>query len=253
MVLFPSTRVQYVTLNVRPELNGAPNPLSNEKVRQAMNYAVDKNAIIQVVTHGVGTQMTSYMSTATPLHVGDKPLYPVDVEKAKSLMKEAGFENGFSTSLLVLAGNQDEIGMATALQQMWGQIGIKLDLQQVDNATRTDQYRKGVFTMRLGAWTDDIADPNEITSYFAYSPTIDCIHSGWKNEEADQLFESSQKETDPAKRAEQYARIQEIFNTTGPTVPLYETPYPVALGKKVKGFVQIPLGNNIFAAAYLEK
>ena len=143
--------------------------------------------------------------------------------------------------------------MATALQQMWGQIGIKLDLQQVDNATRTDQYRKGVFTMRLGAWTDDIADPNEITSYFAYSPTIDCIHSGWKNEEADQLFEASQKETDPAKRAEQYARIQEIFNTTGPTVPLYETPYPVALGKKVKGFVQIPLGNNIFAAAYLEK
>ena len=143
-----------------------------------MNYAVDKNAIIQVVTHGVGTPMTSYMSSATPLHVGDQPLYPVDVEKAKALMKEAGFENGFSTSLLVLAGNQDEIGIATALQQMWGAIGIKLELQQVDNATRTDQYRAGTFTMRLSAWTDDIADPNEITSYFAYSPTIDALHYG---------------------------------------------------------------------------
>ena len=143
-----------------------------------MNYAVDKDAIIQVVTHGVGTPMTSYMSSATPLHVGDEPLYPVDVEKAKALMKEAGFENGFSTSLLVLAGNQDEIGIATALQQMWGAIGIKLELQQVDNATRTEQYRDGTFTMRLGAWTDDIADPNEITSYFAYSPTIDALHSG---------------------------------------------------------------------------
>jgi peptide/nickel transport system substrate-binding protein len=253
MVLFPSTRVQYVTMNVRPELNGAPNPLSNEKVRQAMNYAVDKNAIIQVVTHGVGTQMTSYMSSATPLHVGTDPLYPVDVEKAKSLMKEAGFADGFSTSVLVLAGNQDEIGIATALQQMWGAIGIKLDLEQVDNATRTDKYRNGVFTMRISAWTDDIADPNEITSYFAYSPTIDCLHSGWKNEEVDKLYEASQSETDPAKRAEQYARIQEIFNTTGPTLPLYETPYPVALRKNVKGFVQIPLGNNIFAATYLEK
>jgi peptide/nickel transport system substrate-binding protein len=253
MVLFPSTRVQYVTLNVRPQLNGKDNPLSNEKVRQAMNYAVDKNAIIQVVTHGVGTPMTSYMSTATPLHVGDQPLYPVDVEKAKALMKEAGFENGFSTSLLVLAGNQDEVGMATALQQMWGAIGIKLELQQVDNATRTDQYRNGTFTMRLGAWTDDIADPNEITSYFAYSPTIDALHSGWKNEEVDKLFEASQKEADATKRAEQYAKIQEIFNATGPIVPLYETPYPVALRKNVKGFVQIPLGNNIFAGAYLEK
>ena len=236
---------------MRPQLNGADNPLANEKVRQAMNYAVDKNAIIQVVTHGVGTPMTSYMSTATPLHVGDQPLYPVDVEKAKALMKEAGFENGFSTSLLVLAGNQDEVGIATALQQMWGAIGIKLELQQVDNATRTDQYRAGTFTMRLSAWTDDIADPNEITSYFVYSPTIDALHTGWKSEEADKLFEASQKEADPAKRAEQYARIQEIYNATGPIVPLYETPYPVALRKNVKGFVQIPLGNNIFACGIL--
>lgn len=253
MELFPSTRVQYITLNVRPQINGKDNPLSNEKVRQAMNYATNKEAIVQVVTHNVGKPLTSYMSSATPLHTGDTPLYPQDVEKAKQLMKEAGFENGFATSILVLAGNQDEIGIATALQQMWGQIGIKLELQQVDNPTRTQQYRDGTFTMRVAAWTDDIADPSEITSYFVYSPTIDALHSGWKSEEADKLFEASQKETDAAKRAEQYARLQEIFNTSGPTIPLYETPYPVALSKKVHGFLQIPLGNNIFGAAWKEK
>ncbi len=253
MELFPSTRVQYICINVRPQLGGKDNPLSNEKVRQAMNYAANKEAIIQVVTHNVGKPLTSYMSSATPMHTGDTPLYPVDVEKAKALMKEAGFENGFETSILVLAGNQDEIGIATALQQMWGAIGIKLELQQVDNPTRTQQYRDGTFTMRVAAWTDDIADPNEISSYFVYSPTIDALHTGWKSEEADKLFEASQKEVDQAKRAEQYARMQEIFNTTGPTVPLYETPYPVALGKKVHGFLQIPLGNNLFGAAWLEK
>ena len=253
MKLFPSTRVQYVTMNVRPQLNGKDNPLSNEKVRQAMNYAVNKDAIIQVVTHNVGSKMTSFMSSATPLHTGDQPLYTYDLDKAKSLMKEAGFENGFDTSLLVLAGNQDEIGIATALQQMWGQIGIKLELQQVDNPTRTQQYRDGTFTMREAAWTDDIADPNEIASYFVYSPTIDALHSGWKNEEADKLFEASQKEIDPKKRAEQYARMQEIYNASGPIVPLYETPYPVALSKKVHGFNQIPLGNNIFGATWIEK
>lgn len=253
MKLFPSTRVQYVTMNVRPQLNGKDNPLSNEKVRQAMNYAVNKDAIIQVVTHNVGSKMTSFMSSATPLHTGDQPLYTYDLDKAKSLMKEAGFENGFDTSLLVLAGNQDEIGIATALQQMWGQIGIKLELQQVDNPTRTQQYRDGTFTMREAAWTDDIADPNEIASYFVYSPTIDALHSGWKNEEADKLFEASQKEIDPKKRAEEYARMQEIYNASGPIVPLYETPYPVALSKKVHGFNQIPLGNNIFGATWLDK
>ncbi len=253
MMLYPSTRVEYVTLNVRPQVAGKDNPLSNEKVRQALNYATNKEAIIQIVTHGVGKPLTSFMSSATPLHTGDKPLYPYDLAKAKALMKDAGFANGFSTSLLVLAGNQDELGIATALQQMWGQIGVKLELSQVDNASRTQQYRDGTFTMRLAAWTDDIADPNEITSYFAYSPTIDALHSGWKNAEVDTLYQASQSEMDRTKRAADYAKIQEIFNATGPTLPLYETPYPVALAKKVNGFMQIPLGNNIFRATWLQK
>ena len=251
MTLFPSTRVEYVTLNVRPQLAGKDNPLSNPKVRQAMNLATNKQAIIQIVTHGVGKPLTSYMSSATPLHAGTTPLYQYDLARAKQLMQEAGFGTGFETSVLSLAGNQDEIGIATALQQMWGQIGIKLAIQQVDNPSRTQQYRDGTFVMRLGAWTDDIADPNEITSYFVYSPTIGALHSGWKSDEADQLFEASQKELDKGRRAEQYARMQAIFNTSGPTIPLYETPYPVALGKKVHGFLQIPLGNNIFRATWL--
>ncbi|MET3900314.1 peptide/nickel transport system substrate-binding protein [Devosia sp. UYZn731] len=253
MEMYPSTRVQYISMNVRQQVNGTDNPLANPKVRQALNYATNKEAIIQIVTHGVGTQLTSFMSTATPMHTGTDPLYPYDIEKAKALMAEAGFPDGFSTSLLVLAGNQDEIGIGTAVQQMWAAIGVKLELQQVDNATRTQQYRDGTMNMRVAAWTDDIADPNEITSYFAYSPTIDALHSGWKNDEADKLYEASQSEIDPAKRAEEYARIQEIFNTEGPTVPLYETPYPVALSKTTMGFNQIPLGNNIFRAAWLDK
>ncbi len=253
MQLFPSTRVQYLTMNVRPQVGGKDNPLANPKVRQAMNYAINKPAIIQIVTHGVGTQQTSYMSTATPLHTGDKPLYPYDIAKAKALMKEAGFEKGFSTSILVLAGNQDQIGISTAVQQMWSQLGIKLDLQQVDNPTLTKQYRDGTFLMRNAAWTDDIADPSEITSYFVNSKTIEALHSGWKSEEADALFEASQKEMDPKKRAEQYAKMQEIYNSTGPTVPLFETPYPVALNKRVHGFLQIPLGNNIFAKTWKDK
>ena len=221
-------------------------------MRQALNYAVDKDAIIQIVTHGVGSPMTSYMSSATPLHVGDAPLYPVDVEKAKALMKEAGFESGFSTSLLVLAGNQDEVGIATALQQMWGAIGIKLELQQVDNATRTDQLSGGRLPDAHLAWTDDIADPNEITSYFAYSPNIQSLHSGYEDKTINDLFEKSGKESDKAKRADQYKQIQDIYMKAAPILFLYQSPYPVALRKNVKGFVQIPLGNNIFAGAYKE-
>ncbi|MBI1417043.1 MAG: ABC transporter substrate-binding protein [Limimaricola sp.] len=253
MQLFPSTKVNYITLNVRPTVDGKENPLANVKVRQAMNYALNKDAIIQIVTQGVGTPMTSFMSTATPLHSGDTPLFPYDPAKAKQLLAEAGYPNGFKTSILALAGNQDDAGITTAMQQMFAAVGIDLEIKQVDNATRTDLYRNGNFDMRTGGWTDDIADPSEITSYFAYSPVIEAMHSGWSNDEVNSLFEQSQSETDPAKRAQEYARIQEIYNSEGPTLPLFETPYPVALRKNVQGFVQIPLGNNIFRSAWLQK
>ncbi len=181
MQLFPSTRVEYVSMNVRPQISGQDNPLSKPEVRQALNYATNKDAIIQIVTHGVGTVPTSFMSKATPLHSGDTPLWPYDLDKAKQLLSQAGLPNGFTLTLLVLAGNQDQIGIATALQQMWSQIGVTLNLQQEDNPTITSQYRAGTFQMRLAAWTDDIADPNEITSYFVYSPNIQALHSGWQN------------------------------------------------------------------------
>ena len=253
MELFPSTKVNDIIVNVRPQIEGRDNPLSDEKVRMAMNYAVNKEAIVQVVTYGVGAPMTSFMATTTPMHSGTTPLYPYDLEKAKALMAESKYPDGFKTSILTLAGNQDELGTATALQQMWAAIGVNLEIKQVDNASRTDQYRAGTFDMRAGAWTNDISDPSQITSYFAYSPTIDALHSGWKSDEVDGLFEASQKEMDPAKRAEQFARIQEIFNASGPTIPLYETPYPVALNKSVNGFYQIPLGNNVFREAWMAK
>ncbi|MCR8725500.1 ABC transporter substrate-binding protein [Frigidibacter sp. ROC022] len=253
MELFPGTRVWDIIMNVRPEINGKPNPLADEKVRQAMNYAANKEALVQVVTYGVGTPLTSFMASSTPMHSGDKPLFPYDLEKAKALMAESGYPDGFKISILTIAGNQDDLGITTALQQMWKAIGIDLEIRQVDNASRTEQYRAGTFEMRTGGWTNDISDPSQITSYFAYSPTIDALHSGWKNAEVDKLFEESQKEMDPVKRAEQFARIQEIFNATGPTIPLYETPYPVALSQKVNGFYQIPLGNNIFTETWLDQ
>ena len=69
----------------------------------------------------------------------------------------------------------------------------------------------------------------------------------------DELFTQSQQENDPAKRAAQYKEIQERYNAAAPIIFLYETPYPVAFRKQAKGFVQIPLGNNLFEGAYVER
>jgi len=84
MVLYPSTKVTFLNMNVRPKIKDADNPLANEKVRQALNYAIDKTALIKIVTYDVGKPVVSFMSSATPLVTGDGPAYPYDPEKAKA-------------------------------------------------------------------------------------------------------------------------------------------------------------------------
>jgi peptide/nickel transport system substrate-binding protein len=254
MALFPSTKVTFLTMNVRPKLNdGTPNPLSDVRVRQALNYAVDKNALAKIVTYDVGKPVISYMSSATPLVSGDGPAYPYDLAKAKALLKEAGLPEGTQITCLALAGSADDTAILSTVQQMWAQVGVKLNIEQVDNATRTQRYRDADFQMRTSLWTDDIADPSEITSYFAYYPNIQSLHGGWQDKKVDALYEQGQKEIDPAKRADIYKQIQKTYMEAAPILFLYESPYPVALRKSVKGFVQIPLGNNIFSGAYIEK
>ena len=168
-------------------------------------------------------------------------------------MKEAGQENGFALEAQALAGSADDTANLSTIQQMWAQLGVKLAITQMDNATMVSHYDVADFQIQTGYWTDDIIDPSEITSYFAYFPTTESQHSGYDDPAIQKLYLDSTKEADKAKRAEQYKQIQEIYMKAAPIVFMYQSPYPVGLRKTVQGFVQIPLGNNIFLRTHMEK
>jgi peptide/nickel transport system substrate-binding protein len=254
MELWPATRLTYLTVSVYPKLkNGKDNPISDVRVRQALQYAIDKDAVIQVATNGIGTKMKSFIPSATPLFVGDKPLFEYDLAKAKALMAEAGFPDGFDATCLLLANSSDEQTNLTIIQQMWAQIGVRMNIETLDGASRNQRYNGEDFQCRVQFWTNDIADPSEVTSYVAFYPNAHSLHSGYNNEELNKLYEQSLNEPDEAKRADLYKKIQEIYNPTGPMIYLYETPFPVAFNDKTKGFVQTPLGANLFERAYKEK
>ncbi len=257
MTLFPAAQVNYFSLNVRPTFkDGSKNPMADLRVRQALNYATDKEALIQAVSYGTGTLQRSLMPMSTPLAAGPAQLYPYDPAKAKALLTQAGYASGFEVTALALAGSADDAAKLTVLQQLWDQVGVRLKIEQLDAATRLARYNAGDFQMRPSLWTNDINDPNEITSILAYYPTRQSGHSGWQDKRVDALFEQSQEELDPAKRAAEYAEykeIQERFAEAAPIVFAMEVPYPVAMRKAVHGFVQIPLGNNMFVEASVDK
>jgi peptide/nickel transport system substrate-binding protein len=255
MDLFPSTKVTYLQITVNPKLtDGTPNPLSNVKVRQALNYAISKEAIIKVVTHGLGTPMHSFLSSATPDYDGgDGPAYPFNMAKAKELLKEAGYDKGFTLTALALAGDANDTATLTLIQQMWSALGVTLKIQQMDETTLDNRRNSSDFQILSAYWTNDIADPNEMTDYAAYYPNVKSQYSGWNNAEVNKLFEASQSELDPAKRAAEYKQIQQIFVAEAPEFFMYESPFAAATRKNVIGFMQSPLGNDHFEAAYIEK
>ncbi|MFC0409942.1 ABC transporter substrate-binding protein [Roseomonas elaeocarpi] len=253
MTLFPAAQVNYFSLNNRPKLpDGTANPLSDQRVRQALNYATNKQALNQLVSYNTGLPQRSFMPMTTPLASGPEQPYPYDLAKARALLAAAGFSNGFEITCLALAGNVDDNAKLVSLQQMWAPLGVKLKIEQLENATRLARTNNSDFQMRTALWTNDLNDPKQVTSLFTYYPLRQNQRTGWRDEGVEALFLQSQEELDVAKRAELYREIQARYLEAAPIVFGLEVPYPVAMAKKVHDFVQIPLGNNIFVGTYLE-
>lgn len=253
MELFPSTRIIYAPINTRAaRVDGTVNPLSDVRVRQALNYATNKEALVQLVTFGTGTPATSLMAASTPLHHGPEPLYPYDPDAARKLLAEAGHDR-LRITLTTLAGSADDATLFTALQQMWAPIGVTLTVEQVDNPTRGEMNRTGRFEIHTFGWVNDINDPAQITGWLGYYPQRQAVGTGWNDPRFNELFEASSIEIDPEKRAQQYREMQEIYAEAAPLLFLFETPFAVALARNLHGYVQTPLGNNEFAEAWIDR
>ncbi|NDW54644.1 ABC transporter substrate-binding protein [Aliiroseovarius sp. PrR006] len=255
MNLYPSTRIIYSPINTRDiRADGSANPLADVRVRQAINYATNKDALIGLVLQGSGKPMTSpLMAAATQLATDQGPLYGYDMEKAQALIAEAGLEQGTEITFTTLAGSADDSTIFAALQQMWAPLGIKLSVEQVDGATRGAKNRSGEFDIHTYGWVNDVNDPSQVVGWLGHTPTANAVGTGWENAEFNGLFEASAVEIDPAKRAEQYATMQALYAKAAPLLFMYETPFAVAVSNAVDGYVQTPLGNNIFEEASVSR
>ena len=252
MELYPSTRVFYSTMNVRPKLSdGSDNPLSNPKVRQALNYATEKNAIIadRDAQRRQADGLLHVLRHAAALERRAR-LYPLRPGQGQAAAEpRPASPSGFPVKLIVLAGNADETAVGTALQQMWAQVGVKLE-------PRAARQRHPHRPLPQGRLPDAAVAPGPTTSPTrARSPPTSsttptsrrCTRAGRTTRPTSCSSRASRRPTRPSARTSTSASSRSTMES-GPILYIYETPYPVALQKRVKGFVQIPLGNNIFAA-----
>ena len=239
---FPSTHIEYIGINYTSE------KLNDVRVRQALNYATDCDALIQSVYAGIGSRCTSIVWAEAPHFNPNLPTYDYDLEKAKELLAEAGAEN-LTIRLIITAGATDDLMLATILKDQWSKAGITLDIQQLDGSARREERNGLTYEVLLNYFTSDITDTAENMEMFCIYENYDCWHLGWNGEEqqkAEALVRQAGSTNDEAVRLACYQEAQMIMAEQALIVPMCSVPSTVAMHKNVEGFIQTPLGNYLF-------
>lgn len=225
-------------------LNTNYEPLSDPKVRQAINFAIDREVLTNDV-YGSGTPIASYPPRGlVGFHEG-LPTNPYDPERAMVLLEEAGYGDGFDLEIIYPAGTyikDKEVAEFVASQLQ--AIGIRATVVAGEaNATRTG-YREGNYQMGLLA---SIAVTGDADRYFKERMVQDVYQSGYQNEEVNELIRQAGAETDPAQRQALYEQVQEIMWEGPPVIYLYQINWLYAAQEGVEGFTWMP--NRIFTLA----
>jgi ABC-type transport system substrate-binding protein len=241
----------YVFMDTQMPDNG---PFSNVKVRQAVNYAIDKAAILQI-THGAGVEANCIYPPDLPGYDAACNPYPHDVEKAKALMKEAGYEAGFETTFYTDTTDPDpQIG--ASIQQDLAAIGIKTNIVSQEFATFLDTIETP-HKAPIGwvGWFQDYPDPSDFID-----PILSCasaVKGGanaalYCNKAVDDLAAAAKGETDPLKRLEEYQTIQTTIMADAPWAPFRHQEWYTMTSKRTGGFSIHPVWQYNVRALYVK-
>ena len=252
-----ATIFRYCTLNTGYTLADGRKPFADKRVRQAMNYAFDSEAYANVVFFGYGVEPTSVYSEALSYHHKMTP-YKKDLEKAKSLMKEAGFESGFPVELVVDNTTIEQRG-AEFLKQQLSEINIDVKLlpnESTANAEITSAPQEETkVQMWYVNWSSGSYDADGAMRSILHGdkfPPAGYNTAFWKNEEFDKLLDDALLMTDTAEIEKAYARAQEIAWEECPWVFLGSDCNVYAQKTYLDGVVKFPGGTVGFRTASLD-
>lgn len=261
----PSLRVIYILMNTQKEI------FKDVRVRQALNYAVDREAICKNILKGLAEPANGPLAPLT-WGYADIKKYTYDPEKAKKLLAEAGWKDVDGDGILEKDGKKFIVQLATphgrylmdykvaeAVQGYLSNIGIKAKLWTADWATYLARLRKPVdkatHELALLGWAPSTGDADWVLRpLFAtnmWAP-IGGNRAFYSNKEVDKLIEEGMKTVDPKKRAEVYRKAQKIIIHDAPWIFLHVQKDVIGYRKKVHGVVELPIEILIVKNAWIE-
>lgn len=217
-------------------MNVTIKPLDDKKVRQALNYALDKEAILKSVFFG---QATFQNSPIPPGTYWDKNLkgYPFDLEKAKQLMAASSVPKGFTFKQTIPSGDSSAQQVATIAKDQWAKIGVTVEIVQLEKGLYRSQLRDGTSMAWVGGWTNDMSDPTEVAnSKLRGGAPQFAGFTRYDNPMLNGLIDSADLEQDPKKREMLYQQVQQIFLDDAPQIFIAYPPATAGWQSYVSGF-----------------
>jgi ABC-type transport system substrate-binding protein len=231
----------YVFMNVREK------PFTDVKVRQAVNYAIDA-ARIQKLLAGQAKALNQVYPDGMPGYQADAQFYSYDPAKAKQLLAEAGFPDGFKVTFV--GHNVDPFPkLAQAVQNDLAAVGIDASIKLMDKATYWNfiSLPQSHAAIGLTDWYQDFPDPSDFIGPLYTHPIEGGANANfYNNPQVDELYSASNTELDPQKRIDMFVQMQDIIMGDAPSAILYQPVFNAMYGENVGGYYYHPVWNQQF-------
>jgi peptide/nickel transport system substrate-binding protein len=229
-------------------LNNAIEPFNNKAVRQALCYAIDPQTIMDFVSDGKGKEIGSSMFPSFGKYFDESlnDTYNQDIAKAKQLLIDAGYPDGFSFTITVPSNYSQHVDTAQVLVEQFKEIGVTATIQEVEwNSWLEDVYTNRNFESPVVG-----VDASTLTAYALLSRYKSDAHNNfinYSNSDYDAAFNAALKSTDDAVKTAKYKECEKILSETAANVYIQDLPEFIALNKKFEGYTFYPLYAQDFA------
>jgi len=234
----PSFNVGYMAMN------NEKSPFNNRLVRAAINHAVDKDKLINDVFDNLAKPAATFIPPSLWGYNGSLEIYEYNPEKSRQLLAEAGYPNGFNTTIWVMNASReyfpDPLKTAQFIRENLRHVSINAEIVVFNWNEYLKKIRNGEHEIALIGWTGDYADPDNFLYTMLASenakPGLAGNYSFYKSEDVDQLLAQARQTTNMSFRRSLYRRIQETVNYDMPSVPMVHTMPVLAARLSVKGY-----------------
>ncbi len=227
-------------------------PFSNQKVREALNYAVDRDYIIQMVGNGKGTPVCSgvFPGFAKYYDASLERYYTKDVAKAKALLAEAGYPDGFSFTITVPSNYKFHVDTAQVIAEQLKEVGVKARVEQVEWATWYSDVYKGEKYEGTIIGLDSNLAPGDILRF--YPSTSSKNFMNYSNPEFDRIYALAAAESDDAKKVDYYKQLQQYLAKDAAAVFIQNPVLYVAISDRLDGYTFYPLFVQDMSTVYFK-